>query len=191
MTKVYHTSMDRTIEVGRIIDSIIGDPDGPTVIFIGGIHGNESSGVFALFDVFKQLREKPIPFGGNIYGIAGNLPALEAGKRYFTEDLNRLWTSEYMNVLDERTFPKTHIEKREQVYIFRTLQEIMKSHQGPFYFMDMHSTSSESIPFLVVNDSLLNRKFTEQFPLPMILGIEEYLEGPILSYINELGYVSF
>lgn len=42
-----------------------------------------------------------------------------------------------------------------------------------------------------MNDSSLNRKFTQQYPLPIILGIEEYLEGPLLSYINELGYVSF
>ena len=42
-----------------------------------------------------------------------------------------------------------------------------------------------------MNDSLLNRKFTEQYPVPMILGIEEYLEGPLLSFINTRGYVSF
>lgn len=57
--------------------------------------------------------------------------------------------------------------------------------------MDLHTTSSETIPFLTVNDSLLNRKFTEQYPVPMILGVEEYLDGPLLSYINELGYVAF
>ena len=28
------------------------------------------------------------------------------------------------------------------------------------------------------------------FPVPIVLGIEEYLNGPLLSYINELGYVS-
>ncbi len=37
----------------------------------------------------------------------------------------------------------------------------------------------------------LNRKYAELYPVPMILGIEEYLDGPILSYINELGYVAF
>jgi hypothetical protein len=62
---------------------------------------------------------------------------------------------------------------------------------GPFYFFDLHNTSSATIPFITVNDSLLNRKFTHQYPIPLILGIEEYLTGPLLSYINELGYVSF
>lgn len=37
----------------------------------------------------------------------------------------------------------------------------------------------------------MNRSFAKQYPLPIILGIEEYLDGPLLSYINELGYVAF
>ena len=36
-----------------------------------------------------------------------------------------------------------------------------------------------------------NRTFTEQYPLPLVFGIEEYLEGALLSYINELGYIAF
>jgi hypothetical protein len=69
--------------------------------------------------------------------------------------------------------------------------DIIKKHKGPFYFMDLHSTSSHTIPFITVNDTLLNRRFTLQYPMPKILGIEEYLKGPILSYINELGYLAF
>ena len=191
MTEVYHKGLNRTISINRIIDHIEGTKKGPTVIFIGGIHGNESSGVFAIHDVFKSINEQSLPIKGNVYGIAGNLPALQDGKRYLTEDLNRLWMSERMSALDDLEIPQDHVEKNEQAEILRTIQDILNANDGPFYFMDMHSTSSESIPFLVVNDSLLNRKFTEQYPLPMILGIEEYLDGPILSYINELGYVSF
>ena len=37
---------------------------------------------------------------------------------------------------------------------------------------------------------MINRKFSALFPVPVVLGIEEYLEGPLLSYVNELGYVS-
>jgi hypothetical protein len=38
---------------------------------------------------------------------------------------------------------------------------------------------------------MLNRRFTIQYPLPVILGIEEFLDGPILSYINQRGFVAF
>ena len=47
------------------------------------------------------------------------------------------------------------------------------------------------MPFMTVNDSILNRKFTEQFTVSIILGIEEYLDGPLLSLINERGFVAF
>ena len=56
--------------------------------------------------------------------------------------------------------------------------------------MDIHTTSSKTVPFITINDALINRKFSRCFPLPVVLGIEEYLEGPLLSYINQKGYVS-
>jgi len=56
--------------------------------------------------------------------------------------------------------------------------------------VDIHTTSSKSIPFITINDALINRRFSKWFPVPVVLGIEEYLKGPLLSYINELGYVS-
>ena len=67
----------------------------------------------------------------------------------------------------------------------------MSTSKGPFYFIDLHTTSSETVPFMTVNDSILNRKFTEQFTVSIILGIEEYLDGPLLSLINERGFVAF
>ncbi|HAB26876.1 MAG TPA: aspartoacylase, partial [Xanthomarina gelatinilytica] len=56
--------------------------------------------------------------------------------------------------------------------------------------IDFHTTSSKTLPFITINDALINRKFSQQFPVPVVLGIEEYLKGPLLSYINQLGYVS-
>jgi succinylglutamate desuccinylase len=60
----------------------------------------------------------------------------------------------------------------------------------PIYFIDLHTTSSKTLPFITINDALINRKFSHCFPVPVVLGIEEYLEGPLLSYLNTLGYVS-
>jgi len=191
MIKIHHPALDRTIEVDRMIAHIEGAEEGPTIIFFGGIHGNESSGVFALDQVMKELRENHVIVKGQIFALAGNLTALQKGKRYCTEDLNRIWSSDHMATLNNEKPISASVEKNEQRQIYQTLQQIVKENQGPFYFLDLHTTSSESVPFVVVNDSLLNRRFAEQFPVPMILGIEEYLDGPILSHINELGYVSF
>ena len=191
MTKVFSKALNKTIEISRIIGEIKGTQPGPTLIFTAGIHGNEPSGIFALQKVITELKEKNIPIKGNIYAISGNLPALEKETRFIKQDLNRMWTSERMQKVTSGNIEKNGEETIEQLNIYNVINNILKTDKGPFYFMDLHTTSSETIPFLTVNDSLINRKFTEQYPVPLILGIEEYLDGPLLSYINELGYVAF
>jgi predicted deacylase len=191
MTKVFSKALDQSIEVERMIGHIRGEQPGPTMIFLGGMHGNEPSGVFALHKVLHELNEKNTAIKGNIYAISGNLRALAKGERYHTKDLNRMWTSENMDLLVSGKLRSDCEDTDELLELYKLIQGILKQEAGPFYFMDLHTTSSETIPFVLVNDSLVNRKFTEQYPVPMILGIEEYLEGPLLSYINELGYVAF
>ena len=191
MHNIYSKALDQTIQVGRIIGEHKGNPEEPTVVLTGGIHGNEPSGVFAIYRVFKELKEKQIPVKGSIYGISGNLPALEKGERYEKQDLNRLWKGGKMRQLEYGELQAENEDMRQQIEIYKTLEDIIQNDGGPFYFMDLHTTSSETIPFLTVNDSMLNRKFTKQYPVPIILGIEEYLDGPLLSYVNKLGYVAF
>lgn len=191
MTKieVYSKALDTSIEVSRIIGEIKGKRKGPTLIFTGGIHGNEPAGVFALCKVISQLSPERIK--GNIYAISGNLSALKKGERYNSEDLNRVWTKSRMASLPTKIEDAENEDVAEQIEINAVIERILHEDDGPFYFFDIHTTSSETLPFLTVNDSLLNRAFTSQYPLPTILGIEEYLDGPILSYINELGYIAF
>lgn len=191
MTTVYSNALEKSIQIERLIGHIKGIQPGPTVIFTGGIHGNEPSGVFALQKVLQEVREKNIPVKGNIYAIGGNLFALEKGERFENQDLNRLWTSERMKHLYDGNVDDKNVDEVQQINICKTIKEILKTESEPFYFMDLHTTSSETIPFLTVNDSLLNRKYTKQYPVPIVLGIEEHLDGPLLSYINELGYVAF
>jgi len=190
MVKVYSKALNQTIEIERIIGNIKGDPEGPTIIFVGGIHGNEPSGVFALQQVLETLQKTAVPVKGNIYALGGNLPALEKNERFQKQDLNRIWTRENVQHLVNGASGIKE-ETAQQAEICQIITDIIHCETGPFYFIDLHTTSSETIPFLTVNDNLLNRKFTSQYPVPAILGIEEYLEGPMLSYINELGYVAF
>ncbi|MFY0606066.1 MAG: succinylglutamate desuccinylase/aspartoacylase family protein [Cyclobacteriaceae bacterium] len=189
MPKIFSKALNTSISTDRIIGKMGGE--GPCVVFFGGIHGNEPSGVFALKQVFEELERSQVKTQGQFIGLAGNLWALERNERFQHEDLNRMWNSERIQAMKEGNFhPKTEDEK-QQLSLFSTLVEIINNHSGPYYFFDLHTTSSETTPFLTVNDSLLNRQFCEQYPVPMILGIEEYLDGPLLSYLNEEGYVSF
>lgn len=184
-------SFDDSITISRLIGKIQGDKNGPTVIFIGGIHGNEQSGVFALKRVLEELETFKDKIHGNVYALAGNLKALESNQRYIRSDLNRLWHSHIVEQINNENFEALNEEYEELKDLYLTIKNIMNEEKGPFYFMDLHTTSSPTSPFLTVNDSLLNRDFTSNYPIPNILGIEEYLNGPLLSYINELGYVAF
>ncbi len=189
--RIHSKPLNKTLEVSRLIGSHKGKPGGPTLIFTGGIHGNEPAGVFALQSVLDDLERNKPEFNGSIYAISGNLSALERGVRYNQVDLNRLWTREKLAGLEDDKVISFHDELVQQKEIFDLMQDILAKETGPFYFFDLHTTSGETEPFITVNDSLLNRKFTNLFPVPLILGIEEFLDGPLLSFINELGYVAF
>jgi len=186
MTLTCSEPMPKSIKVNRIIKKIQGSVEGPTVVFFAGIHGNEAAGVNALIEVFEHLKTEDVK--GTIYGIKGNLKALETGQRYIDEDLNRVWTKNRLKDLDSKKH--LNIEEQEQKDLFAILNDIISTNLGPIYFIDFHTTSSQTLPFITINDALINRKFGKLFPVPIVLGIEEYLEGPLLSYINELGYVS-
>ena len=189
MSKVHSAALEETLEVERVIDHLQGNQRGPTVVFFGGIHGNEPAGVFALKHVFEEIRLKNIPIKGEIYAITGNLGALERSMRFQEEDLNRIWFPDRIESILGKD-GVGHGEEDELKHLYSLLRDILDNGKPPFYFLDLHTTSSDSSPFMVMNDSLLNRKYASHYPLPVILGIEEYLHGALLSYINELGYVS-
>ena len=191
MTEVHSKALSQTIHIDRIIGRIDGKKPGPCLIFFGGIHGNEPASVFALHQIVQELEQKTNDFSGSLIAISGNLWALERSVRYEEADLNRMWTTAKIEALKKGAIIPKNEDEKQQLELFKVLQDLLKSETGPFYFFDLHTTSSSSIPFITVNDSLLNRKFTQQYPVPLILGLEEYLDGPLLSYINELGYVSF
>lgn len=186
MTEVTSPADHKSIVLNRIIGKVKGHKSGPTMVFFGGIHGNETAGVFGLNQVFSTLEAKDI--SGNMYAITGNMAALKENKRYLNNDLNRLWFESRIAEIQNQTILNS--EERELLELFQIIQDILETESGPFYFIDFHTTSSKTLPFITINDALINRKFSMLFPVPIVLGIEEYLEGPLLSYINELGYVS-
>ena len=174
----------------RIIGHISGKESGPTLVLFGGIHGNEPSGVKALERVFKKFKASNLDLKGAVFGIKGNLPALLEKKRFLEHDLNRIWTRSGIDEIEQKSISERSVEENELSEIHQLISDIFATQSPPFYFIDFHTTSSPTLPFITINDALINRKFARLFPVPVILGIEEYLEGPLLNYINEKGYVS-
>lgn len=184
----HYTSVIKDLK--RVIGHLKGVNNGPTVVFFGGIHGNEPAGVIALKQVFEKLEGSKESLSGEFIGITGNLKALKREVRFIDEDLNRIWLPEQLKVISQ-PYEGLNAEEEEMVELHSLIEQILGSSSPPFYFIDLHTTSGETEPFIVMNDSLLNRSFTNNYPLPVILGIEEYLTGALLSHINEMGHVAF
>lgn len=174
----------------RIIGHFQGSEPGPILVFFGGIHGNEPSGVQALEHVFKTLNKKSVSAKGSVYGILGNIPAILQKRRFVQKDLNRLWLKKEIERIEHIKETDRTFEEQELHELLALINNLLDTHHQPFYFIDFHTTSSKTLPFITINDAMINRKFASLFPVPIILGIEEYLDGPLLSYINTLGYVS-
>jgi succinylglutamate desuccinylase len=170
----------------RIFHHIKGKYPGSTVVFFVGIHGNEVAGIKALNTVLKTVKENDV--SGEIYAVYGNTKALRKNKRFIEFDLNRLWTTNQLNGLKHKPFLSADEQEQKELYDF--IKTLLKDTIKPIYFIDLHTTSSKTLPFITINDALINRKFSSCFPVPVVLGIEEYLEGPLLSYLNTLGYLS-
>jgi hypothetical protein len=179
----------RYINSNRILGDIRGANKSPTVIIFAGIHGNEKAGVKASERVLHKIKKDNIQFNGNLYVILGNINALNNGIRFETVDLNRIWNKKIIDRIKNNIID-LNSDIKEQIEIFKIIKDILNKNKGPFYFLDLHTTSSSSIPFITISDSLNNRKFSSNFPGPVVLGIEEYLDGPLLTYINEFGHIA-
>lgn len=178
----------------RIRWAVPGDENGPVLVVFAGIHGNETAGVHAIDSVASDLKEKDAELKGSLYAITGNMRALELGVRYVDTDLNRLWENGFDRSQYSSAGTADHtVEYKESLEIKRAVEWIIEKHRAKasrFIFVDLHTTSSESCAFILINDTLANRELARKFPVPQILGFEENIHGTLLSYINNIGHLS-
>ena len=183
MIRLVQKELNKELEVGRVIGTYGGDQPGTTVIFIGGIHGNEPAGVFAISHILEELRQQNIPFKGKFYGIAGNLPALSTGVRFVDADLNRIWAP------NGQLLPKPD-ESAQRSEIIEIFEKVLQETNDTVLVFDLHTTSSESIPFIAIGDTLRNRTLASAFPVPIVLGLEEHMKGTLFSFLSRSGISS-
>lgn len=175
----------------HLIGEFCGVSCGPTIIAFGGIHGNEAAGVSALRRVAEKMREKEAALRGRVFLFAGNTRAIPKGIRFIDSDLNRHWTGE--NIVrngSDVPGPVRYSEDADQREIFASVAKILDTARDEVYALDLHSTSAGGVPFATVGDTMRNRKFAQSFPITILLGIEEQLEGTLLEYLNNLGVVT-
>lgn len=164
--------------------------EGPTLIVFGSLHGNEAAGATALLRIRERLAELEPQLNGRVIFLAGNTRAIAQGVRYVDADLNRHWNQK--NVRENKTAAGLEklSEDLEQAELLPILTSLLISARDEVYALDLHSTSAAGVPFATVGDTMRNRRFAMRFPVTILLGIEEQLEGTLLEYLNNQGTVT-
>ncbi len=183
------TILNTEIQFRRIIGEYRGAAPGATVICMGGLHGNEHAAIVALQHVARELMEIRPDFKGKFVALAGNLAALPQRRRFIEADLNRIWTAERMQALENSPFfgADHSVEQSEQREIFRAVQYHLANTPRPVYVLDLHTTSAESPPFTIIQDSPRHRQFALNFHAPVVLGLLKHLRGSMIQYLEQRG----
>lgn len=168
-------------QLGRRIDR----PEGPRLVCVAGLHGNEPAGVAALEGVFAALEAAGARLGGGLIAFAGNLGALGAGVRYLDRDLNRMWRDRTLSRV--RAGERESREDHELAALDAALEAALGEPHGRVFLLDLHTTSGAGPAFAVLDDSLPNRRFALAFPVPLVLGLEEELVGTMVFDLSARG----
>lgn len=176
----------------RFIGSIEGDPSGPTVIILAGMHGNEPAGVKAASNIYHMLRDVRPQIRGRLVAIRANLRALRENVRYVDEDMNRLW---FPSIIEQiRETPQHQIDSNERIEIKRLLpilDEYDNESDQPTILVDLHTFSAEGYMFTITSTDPRHRKLLSNLHVPMVFGIEKSLRGTALRYYQKQGFISF
>ena len=183
------------MSVNRIIGRYTGDKKGPLLICLGGLHGNEPSGVMAIDLLMKMLEVEPITnpdfnYCGRMLGVRGNLKALERGVRYIDKDLNRSFTKENVARALNGTTDQLDAEDLELREIIQLVKAEIKDYQpDEVYVMDLHTTTAFGGIFSITSDDPKSVELGVELHAPVIKGMANGLHGTTMHYFTteELG----
>lgn len=178
----------------RLIGEIHGSEDGPIIIALAGIHGNEPTGIDAIEHVLEKLYPVKDRFKGSLIGLKGNLQALETHQRYVEEDMNRIW---HTSILDKiRRTPIEDLitlERKEVKELLNILDPLIldETLNRQIVFADFHTFSADTGLFAITPRKEENIKLLGQLKVPLIFGIENALYGTALKYFQMIGHIGF
>jgi len=171
-------------QLGRRVDR----PEGPRLVCVAGLHGNEPAGVAALQRVFAALDAAGARLGGGLVAFAGNLGALAQGRRYLERDLNRMWRGRTLDRV--RGGRRETREDGELAALDAALTAALAEPHGRVFLLDLHTTSGAGPAFAVLDDAIANRRFALAFPVPLVLGLEEELVGTMVFDLSARGVIA-
>lgn len=181
-----HTAND------RVLGTINGAPDGPTVVVMTGMHGNEYAGVDAAKNIYNLLDGIYPRILGRLVFLRANLTALNRQVRYVDEDMNRLW---FPSIVERvRETPESDIasnERRQMKQLLSVLDQIERVADGKVILADIHTFSAEGNMFSITSTEPRQRRLLSKLHVPMVFGVDESLRGTALAYYQKKGFLSF
>ena len=117
------------------LTTLVGELPGPTVTIMGGVHGNEPSGVIAIREVLTTLSLKR----GKVHFIIANLNAIKQNVRFTEMNMNRAFKAE--NLL---------ADGQQNTYERRRALEIMPFLDESSALLDLHSSTTPGSPPFVI-----------------------------------------
>ena len=174
----------------RIISKYIGHNPGPLLIVFGGMHGNEPAGIEAIDLMSKMLVVEPITnpefeYSGSFLGLIGNLQAYNKGMRFIKQDLNRSFTKENLEIVENTPEDKLKDELLEIKQILRVIREtIDEIKPEKVIVLDLHTTSSFGGIFTITPDDPESMRIALELHAPVIKGMLSGIKGSTLHYFT-------
>lgn len=174
----------------RLIANIENDPNLVTVVLVGGLHGNEKAGLKAIQSVVGWIFSENIYLNGNLYALAGNIAALSENERFLEQDLNRLWVPDRIGAYLAGGIPdqpfRDDLELQE---LLKILHPLLSDPLRRVVLLDLHTTSSDSVPFVAIAGNTRSRQFITRSPVPIVINAGEFLRGTLFEYIGSCGHI--
>ena len=168
----------------RLIGRYTHDLEGPLLIVMAAMHGNEPAGVKALEYLFKMLEVEPITnhnfqFRGEILGLIGNLKAFERNQRFIDHDLNRIW------IETPTSWGREINELTEKLEIIELINDkLTNSNHRDVILLDLHTTSSDGGIFSIPGPGQKSLNISKSLNAPVILNMMDNIRGTIMEYFN-------
>jgi succinylglutamate desuccinylase len=143
------------------------------IVFVGGLHGNESVGVESAIWFNNLIQSQNLQLhSGKITFILGNPQAYYSGERFIAQNMNRV----FLNTFEE------NIESLRAKEIVEFLY-----HSGVDYLIDFHSVSIGDLQILCYGRNPVNTPLLEGLKINQhFIVTEKDIPGTLALYCNEL-----
>lgn len=182
-TLAWHDEIPRERLLGHYTSGL----PGPLILAIGGVHGNEPNGPRAIRAFVNMLHTQTPLISGTFLGLLGNVRASSENQRYIDRDLNRCFQPAYISAGHSALLGHEARELHE-------LAQILHRARGDFEdicFVDCHTTSAQTMPYLSINVHPPSIQLAHRFPLNSVIGLQKSIPGCLTEYCNSLEFRGF